>query len=219
MIELEEKGEAGELPVRRPALAEVVIAEDHPLLLRGLLQVFSSDDRFRVVATAADGELLLAAIERFLPDVVVTGWRMPHLDGEGVLRALRDRAEKPRVVVYSGLEDPAVPARVLALGGAGFCSKRAAPEELLETVAAVAAGRMVFPYLDASRADPMAALTARERAVLDALAGGRTVKELARDLGLSPNTLKFHIKNVYDKLGVKSRAEAVTLYLSGRSPR
>jgi DNA-binding NarL/FixJ family response regulator len=127
-----------------PRAIRLLLADDHPLLLRGLRQLFDEDERFRVVAAASDGGRLLDAIERFPVDVVVMGWLMPHLDGEAVLKALRGRSEAPRIVVYSGLEDPGVPRRVMALGGAAFCSKRVSPEELRDVVAAVAAGRIVF---------------------------------------------------------------------------
>jgi two-component system, NarL family, nitrate/nitrite response regulator NarL len=199
---------------------EVLLADDHPLLLRGLRQVFEEDERFRVVATASDGERLLDAIDRFPVDVVVMGWLMPYRDGEAVLKQLRGCATAPRIVVYSGLEDPSVPRRVMALGGAGFCSKRVPPEELREVVAAVAAGRMVFPYEAAQEQDdPLAGLTEREGEILAALAGGRSTAQLAHALGISPNTLKFHLKNIYLKLGVANRAQAVALHLSNRPSR
>jgi two-component system, NarL family, nitrate/nitrite response regulator NarL len=199
---------------------ELLLADDHPLLLRGLRQLFDDDERFRVIATASDGERLLDAIERFAVDVVVMGWLMPYLDGEAVLKRLREHPRAPRVVVYSGLEDPHLPRRVMALGGAAFCSKRVAPEELRDVVAAVAAGRIVFPYEAAqSTDDPLQALTEREGEILAALAGAHGMAPLAHRLGISPNTLKFHLRNIYQKLGVANRAQAVALHLSSRPPR
>ena len=198
----------------------LLLADDHPLLLRGLRQLFNEDERFRVVAAASDGGRLLDAIERFPVDVVVMGWLMPHLDGEAVLKTLRERSEKPRIVVYSGLEDPSVPRRVMALGGAAFCSKRVSPEELRDVVAAVAAGRIVFPYEAAQgESDPLAGLTEREREILKALAGAHSAGQLAHALGISLNTLKFHLRNIYQKLGVANRAQAVARYLSTEPPR
>src|SRR5262245_18969044 len=96
------KGRARSRPI------EVLLADDHPLLLRGLRQVFEEDERFRVVATASDGERLLDAIERFRVYVVVMGWLLPYRDGEAVLKQLPKRATAPRIVVYSGLEYPSV---------------------------------------------------------------------------------------------------------------
>lgn len=208
----------GAAAVRR--VVELLLADDHPLLLRGLRQLFDEDERFRVIATASDGERLLDAIERFAVDVVVMGWLMPYLDGEGVLKRLQGRGGAPRVVVYSGLEDPSLPRRVMMLGGAAFCSKRVSPEELRDVVAAVAAGRIVFPYEAAHGADdPVQALTEREGEILHALAGAHGLAQLAHQLGISPNTLKFHLRNIYQKLGVANRAQAVALYLSSRPLR
>ncbi|MSO89219.1 MAG: response regulator transcription factor [Rhodospirillaceae bacterium] len=197
---------------------DVLIVDDHPILLQGLRQTFSEDHRFRVVAVASDGERLLQALDRLRADVIVMGWIMPYLDGAGVLRALRGRANPPKVVVYSGADDPDVPRQAMALGGAGFCSKRVPPQELLETVAAVAGGRMVFPFVDVRSliGSPLGALTGRELEVLAALSTGGTVTQMARGLNISPNTLKFHIKNLYGKLRVSNRAQAVATYLTKR---
>jgi two-component system nitrate/nitrite response regulator NarP len=201
-------------------IVKLLLADDHPLFLRGLRQLFDEDERFQVVAAASDGERLLDAIERFPVDVVVMGWLMPYLDGEAVLRKLRGWPRAPRVVVYSGLEDPSVPRRVMTLGGAAFCSKRVSPEELRDVVAAVAAGRIVFPYEAAQGfGDPLHGLTEREGEILKALASDQSAGEIAHALGISPNTLKFHLKNLYQKLGVTGRAQAVSRYLSASPPR
>lgn len=201
-------------------IVTLLLADDHPLLLRGLRQLFEEDERFRVVAAASDGERLLDAIERFSVDVVVMGWLMPYLDGEAVLTRLRAQPDAPRVVVYSGLEDPSVPRRVMALGGAAFCSKRVSPEELRDIVAAVAAGRIVFPYEAAhGPGDPLVGLTGREAEILKALTGDHNSGQLAHELGISPNTLKFHLRNIYQKLGVANRAQAVARYFSANPSR
>jgi DNA-binding NarL/FixJ family response regulator len=124
------------------------------------------------------------------------------------------------IVVYSGLEDASLPRRVMALGGAAFCSKRVSPEELRDVVAAVAAGRIVFPYEAAhGPADPLVGLTEREAEILKALAGDSNAGQLAHALGISPNTLKFHLKNIYQKLGVANRSQAVARYFSANLPR
>ena len=92
---------------------------------------------------------------------------------------------------------------------------------MLDTIIAVAAGRMVFPFIDVSSlaSDPLAGLTPRERELLAALAGGLTNQQMATQLDISLNTVKFHLKNLYDKLGVGNRAQAVAFYLKGRESR
>lgn len=200
---------------------DLVIAEKNPLLQSSLSRLFAEDDRFCVVAMAADGERFLAAVERLAFDVGVVGWEMPYLDGRGVLQALRGRDNAPRIIVYTGSPNPDVPRQAMALGAAGFCSKNEPPAHLIETILAVAAGRMVFPFIDVGRlaADPFAGLTPREREMLAALAGGLTNQQMAGQLSISLNTVKFHLKNLYDKLGVNNRAQAVAYYLKGREGR
>lgn len=200
---------------------DLVIAEKNPLLQSSLSRLFAEDDRFCVVAMAADGERFLAAVERLAFDVGIIGWEMPYLDGRGVLQALRSRDHAPRIIVYTGSPNPDVPRQAMALGAAGFCSKNEPPTHLVETILAVAAGRMVFPFIDVGRlaADPFAGLTPREREMLAALAGGLTNQQMAGQLAISLNTVKFHLKNLYDKLGVNNRAQAVAYYLKGREGR
>jgi len=202
--------------VQRPI--DVVIADKNPLVLTGLKQLFAEDKRFRVVATATDGERFLAAVGRLAFDVGVIGWVMPYVDGEGILTALRERPEAPRLVVYTGSPDEDIPRTVMALGGAAFVTKKEPPERLLEVVAAVAGGQMIFPMVDVRRLydDPFMRLTPRERDMLEQLAEGASNGQIARQLAVSVNTVKFHLKNLYEKCQVRNRAQAVAFYLTQR---
>ena len=207
------------VPSSRPV--DVVLAEKNPLLQSSLIQIFEEDERFRLLAVTADGERFLEAIERIPFDVGVIGWEMPYLDGRGVLQALRNRADGPRIIIYTGNANPDVPRQAITLGAAGFCSKREPAAQLLDTVLAVAHGRMVFPFIDVSSlaTDPLSVLTPRERELLTALASGLTNQQMASQLDISLNTVKFHLKNLYDKLAVGNRAQAVAFYLKGRENR
>ena len=200
---------------------DVVVAEKNPLLQSSLTQVFEEDDRFHLVAVTADGERFSEAVERIPFDVGVIGWEMPYMDGRGVLQTLRTRAEAPRIIIYTGNGNPDVPRQAMTLGAAGFCSKREPASQLVDTVLAVAHGRMVFPFIDVSSlaTDPLAGLTPRERELLTALASGLTNQQMATQLDISLNTVKFHLKNLYDKLAVGNRAQAVAFYLKGRENR
>lgn len=197
---------------------DVVVADKSPLILSGLVTLFDQDERFNLVATAADGERFMEAMERLRFDVGVIGWNMPYLNGQGVLQALQqnDTDKAPRIIVYTGNGAPDIPRQVMRFGGAGFCSKTEQPTKLLDTVLAVAEGRMVFPFMDLSRSgsDPFAGLTAREQELLASLSRGRTNQQIAGDLHISLNTVKFHLKNLYGKLDVKNRAQAVACYLN-----
>lgn len=194
---------------------DIVIAEKSPLVQTGLASLFGGDSRFRLVATAADGERFMEAVERLHFDIGIIGWNMPFLSGSGVLKALRERSQSPRVIVYTGNAAPEVPRQAMQLGGAGFCLKSDPPERLLQTVLSVAEGRMVFPFMDLSvpGADPFLSLTAREQELLGSLSQGRTNAQIAAELSISLNTVKFHLKNLFSKLNVKNRAQAVACYL------
>lgn len=129
---------------------DIVVAEKNPLLQAGLAKLFKGKERFKVVGMVDDGAAFLREIERTRCDVGVIGWEMPNLDGKGVLTAMRGRGG-PRVVVYTGSSNPDLPRQAMALGAAGFASKQNRPEQLLETVDAVASGRMAFPFVDVAR--------------------------------------------------------------------
>ena len=199
---------------------DIAIVDKSPIVQSGLRALFEADKRFRVVAVAADGERFMEAIERLSFDIAITGWEMPYLSGAAVLRALRGQPDAPRIVIYTGSQDIDVPRQAMALGAAGFCHKSDPPERLIETVLAVAAGRMAFPYVDVRELDlnPLASLTEREREILEALSKGMTNQQLATNLDISLNTVKFHLKNLYGKLDVESRSQAVAKYL-GRATR
>ncbi|WP_395679101.1 LuxR C-terminal-related transcriptional regulator [Inquilinus sp.] len=190
-------------------------ADKNPLVLRGLQSLFGEDRRFELVVSASDGERFLDAVARFELDVGIIGWVMANGDGHAVLEALKQRAGSPRIVVYTGA-DLAVARAAMQLGAAGFLSKSEPPERLLDVVAEVARGRMMFPFLDLGRPmadDPLACLTGRERELLERLAEGLSNEGLARRFGLSPNTVKFHLRNLYEKLGAANRAQAVAVLL------
>ena len=198
----------------------VIVVDKSPVVRSGLSAVFNNDPRFTVVAIAADGERFVEAVDRVFCDVAVIGWEMPFMDGRAVLATLKDREDAPRIVVYTGSTKPGISRQVLQLGGAGFCSKQDKPEVLVETVASVAEGRMVFPFMsiDAPQTGMFDSLTRRERELLSSLAEGKTNAQLAKALNISLNTVKFHLKNVYEKLGASNRAQAVARYLVDRDP-
>ncbi len=196
----------------------VALADKNPMVISGVKHLLESDGRFRVIATASDGERFLELARRHRFDVGIIGWEMPQCGGRAVLQALRVQPKGPRIIVYTGSRDPDLPREVMALGGAGYCAKSEPPERLLAVALEVSAGRMSFPFVDVRRLgqDPLAMLTRRERELLEGLAAGRTNARLAADLGVSINTIKFHLKNLYEKLAVRNRAEAVAIGLKRR---
>ena len=104
----------------------------------------------------------------------------------------------------------------MRLGGSGLCFKSDPPEQLLDTIASAAAGRMAFPFVDVRSLDDcrLASLTTRERELLAGLSGGASNAQLAEKFTISVQTVKFHLKNIYEKLRVANRAHAVALYVA-----
>ena len=190
----------------------VGLADKNPLIQAALRQLLSEDERFELVHVSSDCQEFLLRVAETPVDVGVIGWVIGPCDG----RIILDHIEPgTRIVVYTGDENAMVPSLVMAHGGAAFVSKKEQPEMLLDTISAVAAGRMVFPYIDVRTIydNPLATLTRRELEVLSDLASGRTNKQIARDLGVSLNTVKFHVRNLFQKLDVNSRGQAIALYL------
>jgi two-component system nitrate/nitrite response regulator NarP len=195
---------------------EVVIGDPNPLMLQALAEIFERDKRFSLVATAKTAEGFLETVLRAPVPVAVVDWSLPKLGAERLIAILRENPNAPRIVVYASSSDPALSRRAMAAGAAGFCTRETGPEQLLDIVATVARGKMVFPFLDVRelRRDPAEDLTEREKALLAALARGRTNTELAKELGISINTVKFHLRNLYEKLGFRNRAQAIAFYYS-----
>jgi two-component system nitrate/nitrite response regulator NarP len=196
-------------------IVRVALADKNPLIQAALRQLLSEDPRFDLVHVASDCESFLQDISREPVDVGVIGWVIGPCDGRFILDHLNSLGNPPRIIVYTGDASSVVPSQVMRHGGAGFVSKSEQPEVLLDTIAAVAGGRMVFPYIDVRTIydNPLTTLTRRELEVLADLASGRTNKQIARDLDVSLNTVKFHVRNLFQKLGVNSRSQAISMYL------
>jgi two-component system nitrate/nitrite response regulator NarP len=198
---------------QRPRIA---IADKNPVIRTGLVDILARDGRFEVVATVASGAAFLSLAEERHIDIGVIGWSLPDMTGGDVLGELKRRALPTRIIVYTGEPARDVLRQTIKIGAWGFLSKSDEPAVLLETISSVARGRLCFPYIDIDSLthDPLDVLTVRERELLAALANGWSNLQIASRIGISRNTVKYHLKNLYDKLGVKNRAMAVALYMS-----
>ncbi len=198
---------------------DVMLADGNPLVLSALSELFERDPRFSLVATSATAEGFLGTVMRVPVQVGVIDWNLPALGGAKLIEVLREQANAPRLVVY-GDDAKDLPRLAMATGAAGFAARSGEVDTLLSTCADVAAGKMVFPFIDVRelQADPMQTLSRKERVMLEALSKGLTNRELSKDLGISTNTVKFHLSNLYDKLSVKNRAQAIAFYYSQRIP-
>jgi DNA-binding NarL/FixJ family response regulator len=202
-----------------PNAIELILGDPNPLMLQALSEIFDRDRRFSLVATAKTAEGFLEACLRAPVAVGIIDWSLPLLGAERLLGIMRDQPKPPRMIIYASTIDPDIPRRAMAAGAAGFCTRDTPPAELLDIAAMVAAGRMMFPFLDVRslKRDPREELTAREKTMLAALARGRTNIELAKDLAISVNTVKFHLRNLYEKLGFANRSQAIAFYYSNEN--
>ena len=197
------------------ARPRVMIADKSPVVRSGLRDFITRDGRFEVLEAHASGSAFIAAVEEQPTDIGIIGWSLPDMNGGEILATLKRRHIATRIVVYTGEPGKDVLRQAVRLGAWGFISKSDEPSVLVDSIAAVARGRMSLPYVDlqALTTDPFSELTSRERELLTALANGWTNLQIASRIGISRNTVKYHLKNLYDKLGVSNRAMAVALYM------
>ena len=195
---------------------EVTIADQNPVVRSGLEALVQRDGRFNVCGIHASGEALIEALKVKPVEIAIVGWTLPDMTGGAVLARLKQEKWRTRVVIYTGERSGDVLRQAIKGGAWGFVSKTEEPQVLLEAVVSVARGRLSLPYVDIDllNHDPLEGLTARERELLAALANGWTNLQIAARTGISRNTVKYHLKNLYDKLGVSNRAMAVALHVS-----
>jgi DNA-binding NarL/FixJ family response regulator len=197
----------------------VVLVDDHQIVLHGLRQLFDRQDDVTVVAACSDGASAIAAVAKHEPDVLVLDLRMPKDSGLDVLRALAGKHERcRRVLLTAAIRDDEV-MDAMKLGVTGLVLKESAPEVLLECVRAVHEGRQWIERETVTRALHSAiardstkgadTLTPRELEIVRMVAQGLRNKVIAERLTISEGTVKVHLHNIYEKLGVDGRLELV----------
>jgi DNA-binding NarL/FixJ family response regulator len=195
----------------------IILADDHEIILQGLRRILEPE--FEIVATAADGRELVASVEKHKPEAAVADISMPLLNGIDALRQCQSSQSRTRFVFLTANPDVALATQAFRLGASGYVLKHAAAEELVVATREVLAGRTyITPRIanevlqnlmsqpaDSSK-DP-SGLTGREREVLQLLAEGKIIKEIATILDISPRTVEFHKSNVVAKTGLRTNAE------------
>jgi len=198
----------------------LLIADDQPLFRAGLARLLNDDPRVEVVGEAADGEEAVRLAAKLKPDVVLMDLRMPNLDGIEATRLITQADPALKVIVLTTFDTDSQVLRALQAGASGFALKDATPEAIMGAIEAVMAGNRVMAsqiaqqVLDMltgvkSRKDFYDGLTAREVEILGLMAGGLANKQLAYKLGISEKTVRNHISNMYEKLGIYDRTQAV----------
>lgn len=196
----------------------VVLADDHELVLEGLRALLRHEPDLKVVAAVTDGETLLTSVRRLKPDMVVLDLRIPKIDGLTCLRIIKEESPHTRVLILTAFDDRESVREAFELGADGFALKTEPPALTVAAIREVFHGRMVFPRLAArhilqrQRAQQRMALTPREMEVLALVAEGLTNAQIAQRLVVSQETVKFHLRNIYQKLGVSTRTEAAAYY-------
>lgn len=196
----------------------IILADDHQLVLEGLRGLLQAEPDMEVVAAVTDGERLMDAIHRLKPELVVLDLQMP-LGGLNCLAEIRRRQLPVKVLVLTAFGDGESLQSALELEADGFALKTDPPRQTVAAIRNVAHGLMVFPRASrlaggAARAaaNPLSSLSAREREFLALVAQGLTNAQIADQLSVSEHTVKFHLQNIFTKLGVNNRTEAARLF-------
>ncbi|NOY54941.1 MAG: response regulator transcription factor [Actinobacteria bacterium] len=201
----------------------VVIADDHRIVREGLRFMLSDHPDVEIVAEAENGEDLLETLEAVKADVVLLDLRMPGMTGLEALDRISADHPRTKVIILSMHDDPGYVRRAVELGASGYLLKNTGRDELLRALKAVQEGgayiqgEIMGPLLSifthGSEEQDTPSLSPRESQVLQLVADGCENKQIAKDLGVSEATVKTYLKNVFARLGVRSRAEAVAVGL------
>ena len=202
----------------------LILADDHELVLEGLRGLLASEPDMEVVAIATDGASLLAALDRHQADVVVMDLQMPAPEGLNCLAEIRKRDLPVRVMVLTAFGDGESIQFALENGADGFALKTAPLRQTIDAIRQVGHGNLVFPpaarkWLWGHRPEATPELSAREWEVLELAAKGQTNPQIAETLSVSENTVKFHLQNIFQKLGVSNRTEAAGFYFRHNAAR
>jgi DNA-binding NarL/FixJ family response regulator len=194
----------------------VLIADDHPLIIAGIRRMIDHLDDIEVIGEAHSGPELLSMTERRRPSVVLMDLRMPGVSGVESIERIRQHWPDTKVVVLSACEDRPTIDSALRAGATAYVLKSAHVVDIGSVLRQASSGAVFHapscpaPSMDSAEAESSAlALTDRERSILAAVSSGMTTSAISRDLWVSEHTVKFHLTNIYRKLGVSNRASAV----------
>jgi DNA-binding NarL/FixJ family response regulator len=199
-------------------MARLVIVDDHPIVRDGLKAYLSLHHDLEIVGEAGSAAEALDRVDRALPDLVLLDVQLPDRSGLTLIEALRSSASAPRVVILTSFLDGGLLDEALRRGATGYLLKHQAPGVLVTQLRAALRGEVVLAgeaiaLLAQPRRATLAALTPREREVLQSIARGMSNKQIARALGIAEKTVKTHVSRVLDKLGARDRTQAALIAL------
>jgi two-component system nitrate/nitrite response regulator NarL len=207
---------------KRQSQIRILIADDHPVVREGLRRLLDAEADFNVVGQAADGVEALELVRELRPDVLMLDLMMPRSSGMEVLRELSKTATNCRVILLAAALERAQIVEALQLGGRGVVLKEAATDLMFKSIRTVMAGQYwigresisdLIGYLrerqpaEAPPSKPNFGLTRRELQIVAVIVAGYTNKDIAERFKLSEDTVKHHLSNTFDKLGVSNRLE------------
>ena len=213
-----------------PAKAKIriVVADDHPIFRDGLCKLLALEEDFEVVAQAQDGREVLDVLQQHEPDILLLDLKMPGLDGLGTLQRLQSVRNRTRVIVLTASDDKNEFVQAMKLGTSGIVLKQTATDLLIKSIRKVHAGEIwldshttaavIRQFVSAEEAPPppqtqaprereRSPLSQREREIVALVAQGFKNKEMAEKMFISEQTVKNHLHNIFDKLGVSDRLE------------
>jgi DNA-binding NarL/FixJ family response regulator len=198
----------------------IILADDHPVVRRGLLQFFADVEDLQVLAECGDGNSALEAVRQHEPDVLIADLRMPVTGGMEVLRRLRNEPHSPAVILLAGSISDDEVIEAMRLGAKGVVLKEMAPTLLVQCIRKVAAGgiwlekeaigRSLGKLFQSGDGRARTVLTPREIEIVRMVAQGIGNREVGERLFISEGTVKTHLHTIYEKLGVKGRVQLAT---------
>ena len=191
----------------------LLLADDHALVLQAVRFALEPEPEIEIVGEARSGSEVLPRVAETEPDIVLLDIKMPGLDGLELLDRLGKQYPETKVVMLSGVDDPELAAEALRRGAKAFLGKAIDPADVAPVLRQVSEGKVVTESFGTGAGESVRAaeefgLTGREREILERVATGRSNKQIAAEFWLSEQTIKYHLTNVYRKLGVSSRTEA-----------
>jgi DNA-binding NarL/FixJ family response regulator len=196
------------------AKIRVLVVDDHPLMRIGLRSQIDAEPDLQVVAEAGDGPSAIAAHEEHRPDITLLDLRLPGMDGPQIITIIRKRDPQAKVIILTTYDADEDVYRAVQAGARGYLLKGTFAEGIMEAIRHVNAGRrLISPEVATRLAERVSsqALTSREVAVLELVAKGMSNKEIGAALFVTAATVKYHLKNIYQKLDASDRTEAALI--------